>query len=121
MTCLKSQTVEREKPRRRKRVGMGGEGFDPMDPNGPGPGDDDNDNEDEDDIMPPPTPGGPNMGPKDGDIVRPTPDGRTPEAPDGFTVVTKDNGLMILRKRRYRDLKKVGIGGFQVRKLFVDF
>jgi hypothetical protein len=26
--------------------------------------------------------------------------------------VVKDNGLMVLRKRRYRDLKKVGIGGF---------
>ena len=26
--------------------------------------------------------------------------------------MVKDNGLMVLRKRRYRDLKKVGIGGF---------
>merc|ERR1712228_120063 len=32
--------------------------------------------------------------------------------PEGFTIVVKDNGLMVLRKRRYRDLKKVGIGGF---------
>ncbi len=53
--------------------------------------------------------------PKDGDIVKPTADGKAPDAPDGFTVITKDNGLMILRKKRYRDLKKVGIGGFQAK------
>ena len=40
------------------------------------------------------------------------PDGTAPEPPEGFTIVVKDNGLMVLRKRRYRDLKKVGIGGF---------
>jgi hypothetical protein len=49
---------------------------------------------------------------QDGDIVRPLQDGTAPEAPEGFTIVVKDNGLMVLRKRRYRDLKKVGIGGF---------
>merc|ERR1712083_1039452 len=49
---------------------------------------------------------------KDGEIVRPLADGSAPEPPDGFTIVVKDNGLMVLRKRRYRDLKKVGIGGF---------
>ena len=47
--------------------------------------------------------------------MRPTADGKAPEAPDGFTVVVKENGLMILRKKRYRDLKKVGIGGFQAK------
>ena len=41
MTCLKQQTVEREKTRRRKRVGIGGEGYDPMNPNDPGGSDDD--------------------------------------------------------------------------------
>ena len=83
---------------------------------------DDDDNDDEpDDIIPPPTPGGPGGPPsisglhKDGDIIRPLPDGKIPEAPEGFTVVTKDNGLFVLRKRRYRDLKKVGIGGFQAK------
>ena len=53
--------------------------------------------------------------PKDGDIVRPLADGKAPDAPEGFTVVVKENGLMILRKKRYRDLKKVGIGGFQAK------
>merc|ERR1712223_1371040 len=51
-------------------------------------------------------------GHKDGEIVRPLPDGSAPDPPEGFTIVVKDNGLMVLRKRRYRDLKKVGIGGF---------
>merc|ERR1712051_386719 len=66
--------------------------------------------------MPPPTPGPSGPGPKDGDIVRPLPDGTQPQAPEGFTVITKENGLMVLRKRRYRDLKKVGIGGFQAKQ-----
>ena len=58
MTCLKQQTVEREKTRRRKRVGIGGEGYDPMNPNAPpGDGSDNDDDGPEDDIMPPPTPG----------------------------------------------------------------
>ena len=62
MTCLKQQTVEREKTRRRKRVGIGGEGYDPMNPNAPpGDGSDNDDDGPEDDIMPPPTlgPSGP--------------------------------------------------------------
>merc|ERR1712223_115243 len=125
MTCLKQQTVEREKTRRRKRVGIGGEGYDPMNPNAPpGDGSDNDDDGPEDDIMPPPTPGpsGPaslgmmGKGPKDGDIVTPLPGGRPPAPPEGFTVVEKENGLMVLRKRRYRDLKKVGIGGFQAKQ-----
>jgi hypothetical protein len=57
----------------------------------------------------------PGTAPKDGDIVRPTADGKAPEPPEGFTVVVKENGLMILKKKRYRDLKKVGIGGFQAK------
>ena len=114
MTCLKAQTVEREKTRRRKRMGLGGTEYDNLDNDRE---DNDNDNDDLDDDLPPPTPGGPpGLGPKDGDIVRPMPDGRPPDAPDGFTVVQKDNGLMVLRKRRYRDLKKVGIGGFQAKQ-----
>lgn len=44
--------------------------------------------------------------------MRPLADGSAPEPPEGFTIVVKDNGLMVLRKKRYRDLKKVGIGGF---------
>ena len=49
---------------------------------------------------------------QDGDVVRPLADGSAPEPPEGFTIVVKDNGLMVLRKKRYRDLRKVGIGGF---------
>jgi len=106
-------------------VGIGGEGYDPMNPNAPpGDGSDNDDDGPEDDIMPPPTPGpsGPaslgmmGKGPKDGDIVTPLPGGRPPAPPEGFTVVEKENGLMVLRKRRYRDLKKVGIGGFQAKQ-----
>ena len=37
------------------------------------------------------------------------------DAPEGFSIVLKDNGLMVLKKKRYRDLKKVGIGGFQAK------
>ena len=117
MTTLKSQTVEREKTRRRKRVGIGGPENpmgDMMDPGG------DNDDDDDDDIMPPPTPGGPgssggSTNHKDGDIVKMGPNGEMPQAPEGFTIVTKENGVPVLRKRRYRDLKKVGIGGFQAK------
>jgi len=66
--------------------------------------------------------------------VRPLPDGKAPglnsyycklvksmlnfvsaDAPEGFSIVLKDNGLMVLKKKRYRDLKKVGIGGFQAK------
>eukprot|EP00094_Tigriopus_californicus_P002578 TCALIF_02490-PA protein Name:"Similar to Kmt2c Histone-lysine N-methyltransferase 2C (Mus musculus)" AED:0.04 eAED:0.11 QI:0/0.63/0.25/1/0.81/0.66/12/0/2215 len=138
MAMLKSQTVEKEKSRRRKRAGLnpmesdraifdsiesvvagGGGGS-----SGPGIGsadtslENDGEGDDDDDLMPPPTPGGnttPGAQPKDGDVVRPLPDGRPPEAPEGFSVVVKDNGVMVLRKRRYRDLKKVGIGGFQAK------
>ena len=125
MCMLKSQTVEKEKAtRKRKRILN-------MDPDrsifdtiesvvsGGGSADTSLDNdpdalEEDDDLMPPPTPTVGNQH-KDGDIVRPLPDGRPPEPPEGFSVVTKDNGVMVLRKRRYRDLKKVGIGGFQAK------
>merc|ERR1712008_40514 len=66
----------------------------------------------DEDGAPPGGRGGGSGSHKDGEIVRPLPDGTAPEPPEGFTIVVKDNGLMVLRKRRYRDLKKVGIGGF---------
>ncbi|KAG8236510.1 hypothetical protein J437_LFUL012796, partial [Ladona fulva] len=52
---------------------------------------------------------------KDGAIVTPRQDGRPPEAPEGFTIVTSENGVMILRKKRQRNLQKLGIGGFVAR------
>merc|ERR1712083_350689 len=92
--------------------------FNPMDPMGGSSHDNSLEGEEDmDDIddVPPPTPGGSMAASgshKDGEIVRPLPDGTAPDPPEGFTIVVKDNGLMVLRKRRYRDLKKVGIGGF---------
>merc|ERR1719278_1255490 len=82
-----------------------------MDPMGGSSHDNSLEGDDEDDDDPPVLVAG-SSGHKDGEIVRPLPDGSAPDPPEGFTIVVKDNGLMVLRKRRYRDLKKVGIGGF---------
>lgn len=35
--------------------------------------------------------------------------------PEGFTISTNDDGIAILRKKRQRNLQKIGIGGFSVR------
>ncbi|XP_064543021.1 histone-lysine N-methyltransferase 2C [Drosophila montana] len=35
--------------------------------------------------------------------------------PDGFSISTNDDGVQILRKKRQRNLQKLGIGGFSVR------
>ena len=111
MQHLKSLTLEKDKIRRKRRMdAMGMMGMDPM-----GGGSHDNSlegDDDEDDEPPMPGPSGPSGSHKDGEIVRPLADGSAPDPPEGFTIVVKDNGLMVLRKRRYRDLKKVGIGGF---------
>merc|ERR550525_245753 len=85
-----------------------------MDPMGGSSHDNSLEGDDEDDDDPPVLVAG-SSGHKDGEIVRPLPDGSAPDPPEGFTIVVKDNGLMVLRKRRYRDLKKVGIGGFQAK------
>lgn len=53
---------------------------------------------------------------KDGTILMPREDGRPPEVPDGYAVVQGENGSLILRKKRTRNLQKLGIGGFQVRR-----
>lgn len=36
--------------------------------------------------------------------------------PEGFTICTNDAGLTILRRKRQRNLNKLGIGGFVVRQ-----
>lgn len=36
-------------------------------------------------------------------------------APEGFTLCTLENGTVVLRKKRQRNLQKLGIGGFTVR------
>ncbi|KAH8398593.1 hypothetical protein KR222_008590 [Zaprionus bogoriensis] len=35
--------------------------------------------------------------------------------PDGFSISTNDDGVQVLRKKRQRNLQKLGIGGFSVR------
>ena len=110
MQHLKSLTIEKDRVRRKRRLGP--DMYNPLDPMGSShdnslEGDDDDDDDDK------PIPSGAVLSQhKDGEIVRPLADGSAPEPPEGFTIVVKDNGLMVLRKKRYRDLKKVGIGGF---------
>lgn len=53
---------------------------------------------------------------KDGTVLLPREDGRPHEVPDGYAVVQGENGAIILRKKRTRNLQKLGIGGFQVRR-----
>ena len=53
---------------------------------------------------------------KDGMLLTPREDGRLPDVPDGYTVVQGDGGALLLRKKRQRNLQKLGIGGFQVRR-----
>ena len=53
---------------------------------------------------------------KDGTVLTPREDGRMPDVPEGYAVVQGDNGALILRKKRQRNLQKLGIGGFQVRR-----
>ncbi|XP_075232135.1 uncharacterized protein LOC142330615 [Lycorma delicatula] len=52
---------------------------------------------------------------KEGMLVPPREDGRPPEPPEGFTIYTQENGVMILRRKRVRNLQKLGIGGFNAR------
>ena len=111
MQHLKSLTIEKDKIRRKRRMGEMGLGMMGMDPMGGSSHDNSLEGDDDDDDDPPIIVAG-SSGHKDGEIVRPLPDGSAPDPPEGFTIVVKDNGLMVLRKRRYRDLKKVGIGGF---------
>lgn len=35
--------------------------------------------------------------------------------PDGFTLFTMESGVCVLRRKRQRNLQKLGIGGFLVR------
>ncbi|XP_046637782.1 histone-lysine N-methyltransferase 2C-like isoform X5 [Daphnia pulicaria] len=53
---------------------------------------------------------------KDGTVLTPREDGRMPDVPEGYAIVQGDNGALILRKKRQRNLQKLGIGGFQVRR-----
>ncbi len=42
--------------------------------------------------------------------------GRLPDVPEGYALVQAENGDLLLRKKRQRNLQKLGIGGFQVRR-----
>ena len=50
---------------------------------------------------------------KDGMVWSTKINGSTP--PDGFIFQTNDNGVTVLRKKRQRNLQRLGIGGFSVR------
>ena len=50
---------------------------------------------------------------KDGTLLTPREDGRMPDVPEGYTVVQGENGALILRKKRQRNMQKLGIGGFK--------
>jgi len=52
---------------------------------------------------------------KEGMVVPPREDGRLPEPPEGFSILTLESGVMVLRRKRVRNLQKLGIGGFVVR------
>uniref|UniRef100_A0A8D9A1L8 Histone-lysine N-methyltransferase 2C n=1 Tax=Cacopsylla melanoneura TaxID=428564 RepID=A0A8D9A1L8_9HEMI len=52
---------------------------------------------------------------KEGSIVTPLEDGRPPEPPEGFSIHTNEAGQMYLRRKRVRNLNRLGIGGFNVR------
>lgn len=52
---------------------------------------------------------------REGMEIAPREDGRPPEPPEGFTIHTTETGALVLRKKRTRNLQKLGIGGFLVR------
>ncbi|XP_066943900.1 histone-lysine N-methyltransferase 2C-like isoform X12 [Macrobrachium rosenbergii] len=55
-------------------------------------------------------------GMKEGTVLQAKEDGTPPDLPDGFyTLPGPEPGTYTLRKRRYRNIKTLGIGGFQVR------
>lgn len=47
---------------------------------------------------------------KEGMEVAPREDGKPPEPPEGFTIVTTETGALVLRKKRTRNLQKLGKG-----------
>jgi len=52
---------------------------------------------------------------REGMPVFPRADGRPPEPPEGFTIYTTESGAMVLRRKRVRNLQRLGIGGFNAR------
>jgi hypothetical protein len=51
------------------------------------------------------------IAPRDGAVVQMLPNGQAPEAPEGFTICTSENGAMVWRRKRTRNLNKLGIVG----------
>lgn len=46
--------------------------------------------------------------PREGTIVQPRADGTPPIPPEGFTIYTTESGIMVLRRKRQRNLHKLG-------------
>jgi hypothetical protein len=46
--------------------------------------------------------------PREGTIVQPRADGTAPTPPEGFTIYTTESGIMVLRRKRQRNLHKLG-------------
>jgi len=44
---------------------------------------------------------------KEGTVLSPRPDGRPPEIPEGYALIP-DNGKFIVKKKRQRNLQKLG-------------
>lgn len=45
---------------------------------------------------------------REGMPVFPRADGRPPEPPEGFTIYTTESGAMVLRRKRVRNLQRLG-------------
>ncbi|XP_071540275.1 uncharacterized protein trr isoform X3 [Panulirus ornatus] len=77
---------------------------------------DDEDDDDEDNKLDNEEPKHWVYGMKEGTILQAKEDGTPPDLPEGFyTLPGPEPGTYTLRKRRYRNIKTLGIGGFQVR------
>ena len=52
---------------------------------------------------------------KDGMVLPAREDGGPPETPDGFTMTRLESGDFVIRKKRQRNMQKIGVGGFYVK------
>ncbi|XP_037091196.1 histone-lysine N-methyltransferase 2D-like [Pollicipes pollicipes] len=52
---------------------------------------------------------------KDGMVLPAREDGAPPEPPDGFSISRLESGDYVIRKKRTRNMQKIGVGGFYVK------
>ena len=52
---------------------------------------------------------------KDGMVLPAREDGGPPEPPEGFTISRTEAGDYVIRKKRQRNMQKIGVGGFYVK------